>query len=80
MTQLVGREDLESRVLRVELQAKADPGEEAVQEALEVGEAALAAGSERTARRALAAAERMADEGGANSSKIQELRSRLARS
>jgi DNA-binding SARP family transcriptional activator len=80
MSQLVEREDIESRVLRVELQAKADPGDGAVQEALELCEAALAVGSERTARRALAAAERMADEGGANSSKIQELRSRLARS
>ena len=55
---LAGREDLESRVLRVELLARTDPGPATVEEGLTVARAAEAAGSARTARRALAAVER----------------------
>ena len=55
---LVGRRDLESRVLRVELLARTDPGPATVEEALTVVRAAEAVGSARTARRALAAVER----------------------
>jgi DNA-binding SARP family transcriptional activator len=81
MKRLIEREDIESRVLRVELCAKADPSDAATQEALEVAHSALEAGSDRTARRALAAAERMGRAGHrGDASKIEELRSRLARS
>lgn len=55
---LAGRADLESRVLRVELLARTDPGPATVEEGLTVRQAAEAAGSARTARRALAAVER----------------------
>ncbi len=55
---LAGREDLASRVLRVELLARTDPGPATVNEGLSVARAAEAAGSARTARRALAAVER----------------------
>lgn len=54
------REDLESRVLRVELRASIDPGSDALLEALQTARAAREAGAERSARRALAAAERSA--------------------
>ncbi len=57
---LAGREDLESRVLRVELRSQVEPGREALEEAQRVEQAAIAAGSTRSARRARAAAERAA--------------------
>jgi hypothetical protein len=57
---LGSRADLDARALRAELLAAADPGPTAVEEAVAVARAALAAGSSRTARRALAAAERAA--------------------
>jgi len=79
MTRLLERQDLESRVLRVELCAKADPTEAAAAEALKVARDALEAGSDRTARRALAAAERVARAGArTDASEIEALRSRLA--
>lgn len=55
---LASRTDLETRVLRAELLARVEPGESAFVEAVAVTRAALAARSPRTARRALAAAER----------------------
>jgi DNA-binding SARP family transcriptional activator len=55
---LAGREDLESQVLRVELLARVEPGPTTVEQALAVARTADAAGATRTARRALAAAER----------------------
>ena len=58
VTALAGREDLESRVLRVELWAHVEPGREAAEEADRVEQAAIAAGATRSARRAHAAAER----------------------
>jgi len=54
---LAARTDLEARVLRAELWAAVDPGAGALEGALEVAEAAIEAGSLRTARRALRAAE-----------------------
>ena len=60
--ELAGRTDLEGRVLRVELSAKVGGGEAVFDDALEVARAALESGSARTARRALFAAERMAEE------------------
>jgi hypothetical protein len=59
---LASRSDLEALVLRAELMARADPGTAAFEEGVTVARAALAAGATRTARRALAAAERAAGE------------------
>jgi hypothetical protein len=61
---LAARTDLESRVLRAELRARAEPGPEALQEAMAVAQDALANGSDRTARRAIYAADRAAHHGG----------------
>ncbi len=69
------RDDLESRVLRVELRARTDPGPEAVEQALAVAEAAMAHASGRTARRALYAAQAAAGEETVPA--IEELRQRL---
>jgi hypothetical protein len=57
---LASRIDLEALVLRAELMAAADPGTAAFDEGVMVARAALSAGAMRTARRALAAAERAA--------------------
>ncbi len=61
---LAERDDLESRVLRVELLARSDPGGSAFDEAVSVVRAAVEADSDRTARRALVAAERAAMDDG----------------
>ena len=66
--ELEGREDLESRVLRVELLARVDRDDGTFEEALAVAQAAMGTDSGRTARRALFAAERAA---GDNSDKLQ---------
>jgi hypothetical protein len=69
---------LESRVLRVELMAKAHPGGGAFSEAVSVVRSAIETGAGRTARRALIAAERAArglDESAV--SVLEVLRSRL---
>ncbi len=58
IAELAARQDLEARVLRAELRAAVEPGQAAFEEALAVGLTALAEATERTARRALAAAER----------------------
>ena len=57
---LASRVELDARVLRAELMAAAEPGAAAFEEAVAVARASMAAGSSRTARRALAAAERAA--------------------
>ncbi len=59
---LSGRTELESRVLRVELMAKVDPDGGAFDEAVSVAQAAIESGADRTARRAVFAAERAARE------------------
>jgi DNA-binding SARP family transcriptional activator len=75
---LATRDDLESRVLRVELLARSDPGKDSFAEAMAVAQDALSAAADRTARRALAAAERA---GGVDNAKrmalVAEARSRL---
>jgi hypothetical protein len=58
--ELAERDDLESRVLRIELLTRSDPGEETFTEALSIAQEAAEAQADRTARRALAAAERAA--------------------
>jgi hypothetical protein len=60
--ELAGRTELESRVLRVELMAKASLDGGAFDEAVSVARSALDSGAGRTARRALFAAERAARE------------------
>ncbi|UCG87029.1 MAG: AAA family ATPase [Gemmatimonadota bacterium] len=78
IAELQGREDLESRVLVVELRVKTDPGEAAVQEALAVAQSAVQARSVRTASRALAAAQRMIDPADRRSrSQVRSLRKEL---
>jgi DNA-binding SARP family transcriptional activator len=80
LSELQGREDLESRVLAIELCSRTDPSETAVQEALEVARFAMAAGSDRTARRALAAAERMTERHrGESGLQVEALREELNR-
>ena len=78
LAELQGRDDLESRVLAVELRAKTDPGEAAVREAVAVTRSAIEAGSVRTARRAIAAAERMTGPGDEqNRKELESLRDQL---
>ena len=77
---LASRQDLEALVLRAELMAVAEPGAAAFEEGVAVARAALAAGTTRTARRALAAAERAA--GGAVEAHrpvLDELRAQVER-
>jgi DNA-binding SARP family transcriptional activator len=79
ITELSGRDDLESRLLRVELQIKAEPGEQLIDEALDVARAAREAGSLRTYRRALVLAERVAGENDAASrAAIEKLRGEIS--
>ena len=54
---MIGREDLESRVLRVELVSRIGPPGEAFAEAIAVARTAVEAQSRRIAQRALRAAE-----------------------
>ena len=54
---LESKEDFESRLLRVELRARAEPAGDAFSAALEIGREAEAAGAVRAASRALAAAQ-----------------------
>jgi DNA-binding SARP family transcriptional activator len=75
---LAGRQDLESRVLRVELLARIGPAPGAFAEAVAAAQAALAESAPRAARRAIAAAERSleaSDEAGRRA--LAELRARL---
>jgi DNA-binding SARP family transcriptional activator len=75
---LGSRDDLESRVLRAELLAKTEPGVPSFDEAIAVARQALAAGTSRTARRALAAAERSAgQESGPERSLISQLKAQV---
>lgn len=71
--------DLAHRVLRVELLARAAPGQPACDEAVAVAEAALAAADRRLAHRALRAAERaISNAPNANRAALEAARSRLA--
>jgi hypothetical protein len=76
--ELAAKDGLEASVLRVELMAKAHPGDETFAEAVSVAKSAILAGAGRTARRALFAAERAAarlDKG--STAILEELRSQL---
>ncbi len=75
---LAGRDDLESGVLRAELMAKTDPGEEAFDAAADVAQSAMSSGAMRTARRALHAAERaLGSDGGTRRKTLDDLRAQL---
>ncbi len=76
--ELAGRDDLESRVLTIELSAKVNPCQEVAEQAIAVAKEAHASGSKRTAQRALAAAERMTKKGDCQVSElVSDLRSQL---
>jgi predicted ATPase len=75
---LADKDGLESRVLRVELLSKTQPGEETMSEALSVARLAIDTGAGRTARRALFAAERSAKGLEKSATSVfEELRSQL---
>jgi DNA-binding SARP family transcriptional activator len=75
---LADRRDLESRVLRAELSARATPGPQAFNEAAAVAREALAAQSPRIARRAIRAADRaVASEPAFDRQELEALRARL---
>jgi len=78
---LARRDDMEARVLRVELLAELEPGEAVLADALEAADEALATGAARGARRALAAADRIVASGigggAAARDRIASLRSRV---
>jgi DNA-binding SARP family transcriptional activator len=74
---LATRDDMDARVLRVEMLAEAAPGPEVVDLAVSAAEEALAAGAVRSARRALAAAECVVHAGAADrgrAARVAELR------
>ncbi|MDH3497773.1 MAG: AAA family ATPase [Gemmatimonadota bacterium] len=71
---LADRTDLESRTLRAELRARDAPGADAFAEAEAVAREALAAGSVRTVRRAVAAAARAAGDDRALGARCDALR------
>ena len=76
--ELAGRDDLESRVLTIELSAKVNPCQEVAEQAIAVAKEAHESGSKRTAQRALAAAERMTEKGDAQVNElVSDLRSQL---
>jgi hypothetical protein len=74
---LARREDMDSRVLRVELLSEVGPDESVFADALAVADAALAAGAARSGRRAYAAAERAAGDSAAARQRLADLRRRL---
>ena len=77
---LAQRDDMDARVLRVEMLAEVAPGREVLGLALAVAEEALATGAARSARRALTAAERVIGAGTADAdgaARIAELRRRV---
>jgi len=72
---LAARPDLESRALRAELLARSSPGARAFEEAVALARAAIAAESPRIARRAVRAAERVAEsEQGVDRHELDEAR------
>ncbi len=75
---LATRTDLESRLLRTELQARLEPGKEALNQAVAIAREAIALGARRTATRALAAAQRAAGTGhSAGAVELDQLRAEL---
>jgi DNA-binding SARP family transcriptional activator len=76
--ELAGRDDLESRVLRMELSAKVNPCQEVAEQAIAVAQESHESGSRRTAQRALAAAERTYEKMGVQVGElVSDLRSQL---
>jgi DNA-binding SARP family transcriptional activator len=76
--ELAGRDDLESRVLTVELSAKVNPCQEVAEQAIVVAREAHESGAKRTAQRALAAAERLTEKAGVQVGElVNDLRSQL---
>jgi predicted ATPase len=75
---LAMRTDLESRLLRTELQARVEPGREVLNQAVAIGREAIASGARRTAARALAAADRAIRAGdAAGAVELEQLRAAL---
>ena len=75
---LAVRTDLESRLLRTELQARVEPGREVLNQAVAIAREATASGARRTAARALAAAERAIGTGdAAGAVELEQLRAAL---
>ena len=75
---LAVRTDLESRLLRTELQARVEPGREVLNQAVAIAREAIASGARRTAARALAAAERAIGTGdSAGAVELEQLRAAL---
>lgn len=74
---LAGRGDLDSRALRADLLARAQPGSEAMDVALAVVRDALQAGAIRLAQRAFAAAERAGRGAKVDRAPLEELRIQL---
>jgi hypothetical protein len=77
---LATRDDMDARVLRVEMLAEGAPGREVLELAVAAAEDALAAGAARSARRALTAAERVVHAGAADAvgaARVAELRRRV---
>jgi DNA-binding SARP family transcriptional activator len=77
---LARREDMDARVLRVEMLGEAAPDERALEEAEAAAAQALAVGATRSARRALVAAERIVSAGTAGREgpgRVAELRRRI---
>jgi hypothetical protein len=75
---LASRTDLESRLLRTELQARVEPGKEVLNQAVAIAREAIASGARRTATRALAAAQRAIGTGhAAGAVELDKLRAEL---
>jgi hypothetical protein len=70
--------DLESRLLRTEFQARLEPGNQVVTQALAIAREAIASAARRTATRALAVAERAIGTGNAAGAvELEQLRQSL---
>jgi len=77
---LATREDMDARVLRVEMLSEGAPGSDVLALAVAAGEQALAAGAVRSARRALTAADRVVRAGAPDAdgaARVAELRRRV---
>ena len=74
---LAPREEMDARVLRVELLSQVGPDESVFADAVAVAETALAAGAVRSGRRALVAAERAAGDADGTRQRLADLRRRF---
>ncbi|MFN2569897.1 MAG: AAA family ATPase, partial [Candidatus Dormibacteria bacterium] len=78
VARLAVRTDLESRLLRTELQAGVEPGSEVLHQAVAIAREAIVSGARRTATRALAAAERIGTSDAAGAAELEQLRATLS--